>query len=176
MLIKALSKTAEILPVCGSLWWGPPLLPSALQEEEEISNSVISYTSSGAFERSNIVISHTHHWPHIIWVSFMHMGGAWLKFGKSKAPFSHSKQFCFRLIFYIHANLAMWKNKVNCQRELLPVRNLCMHWMKSGEESTRMLTFNGPVSKLDHLLFQFHLIIVVVVVVVGGGSATNTLW
>ena len=48
--------------------------------------------------------------------------------------------------------------------------------MKSGEESTRMLTFNGLVSKLDHLLFQFHLIIVVVVVVVGGGSATNTLW
>ena len=48
--------------------------------------------------------------------------------------------------------------------------------MKSGEESTRMLTFNGLVSKLDHLLFQFHLITVVVVVVVGGGTATNTLW
>ena len=174
MLIKALSKTAESLPVCGSLWWGPPLLPSALQEEEEIPDIVISYTSSGAFERSNIVISYIHYWPHIMWVSFM--GGAWLKSKATLLDYSHSKQFCFRLIFYILANLAMWKNKVNCRCELLPVRNLCMHWMKSGEESTRMLTFNGLVSKLDHLLFQFHLIIVVVVVVVGGGIATNTLW
>ena len=59
---------------------------------------------------------------------------------------------------------------------MLPVRNICMHRMKSGEETSRMLTFNGLVSKHDHLLFQFHLIIVVVVVVVGSGTATNTLW
>jgi len=51
-----------------------------------------------------------------------------------------------------------------------------MHRMKSGEETTRMLTFNGLVSKHDHLLFQFHLIIVVVLLVVGSGTATNTLW
>lgn len=47
--------------------------------------------------------------------------------------------------------------------------------MKSGDETSRILTFNGLVSKLDHLLLQFHLVVVVIVVIVGS-TATNTLW
>ena len=48
--------------------------------------------------------------------------------------------------------------------------------IKSGDETSRILTFNGLVSKLDHLLLQFHLVVVIVVIV--GSSATNTctLW
>ena len=46
--------------------------------------------------------------------------------------------------------------------------------MKSGDETSRILTFNGLVSKLDHLLFQFHLVVIIVVIV--GSTATNTLW
>lgn len=46
--------------------------------------------------------------------------------------------------------------------------------MRSGDETSSILTFNGLVSKLDHLLLQFHL--VVVAVTVGSSAATNTLW
>ena len=46
--------------------------------------------------------------------------------------------------------------------------------MKSGDETSRILTFNGLVSKLDHLLLQFHLVVIIVVIV--GSTATNTLW
>lgn len=46
--------------------------------------------------------------------------------------------------------------------------------MKFGDETSRILTFNGLVSKLDHLLLQFHLVVVIVVIV--GSTATNTLW
>ena len=54
---------------------------------------------------------------------------------------------------------------------------LAMCPMRSGDETSNILTFNGLVSKLDHLLLQFHLVVVVAVVVtVGSSAATNTLW